>query len=86
MQTPAQLVPAVHPTGDRGVFLVRSRSNRKKDWRVDIEARAGLCRCECPDFEKNRNYDCWHVQQVRKYVTCAAAQRMSSAAGASGGS
>lgn len=75
MQTPGQLVPKVHPTGDRGVFDVDSRSGRRP-WRVDIEARAGLGSCTCPDFQYNHNYDCWHIGQVRKYVCCAVGQNL----------
>jgi len=54
--------------------MVTSRKNGDFRWTVDMENRAGLGKCNCPDFEKNKNPDCWHLVQVRKFVATVAIQ------------
>lgn len=68
-----RLVPHVTEI-DRLVFSVPSRSNGKKLYRVDLEARHGLGRCDCADATMNKNPSCWHLQKVRAYVACKVAQ------------
>ena len=68
-----RLVPNVTEI-DRLVFEVPSRSNGKKLYRVDLEARHGLGKCDCPDATMNKNPSCWHLQKVRAYVACRVAQ------------
>jgi hypothetical protein len=69
---PTSLVPGVEET-DRLVFRVPSRS-RKRTHEVDMEQRQGLGFCECEDCRINGNVDCFHIQQVRKYIACRLAQ------------
>ena len=73
MQTITELCPTVEPTKDRSVFLVKSRSTGKR-WRVDAESRYGLMSCECPDFNLNKNRECYHIWQVRKFISIVAMQ------------
>lgn len=68
MLVASQLVPWIEETGDRHVYLVKSRSTGRKH-RVDMEERQACGRCDCADFRYNKNFDCWHIQQVRKYIT-----------------
>lgn len=74
MRTPFELCPHVRPTKDRNVFLVTSRSEPGVARRVDGEARFGLGSCECKDYTKGNNWNCYHIQQVRKFVMCVAMQ------------
>ena len=73
IQPVTELCPTVTPTKDRSVFLVKSRSSGKS-WRVDAERRFGLMSCECPDFNLNKNRECYHIWQVRKFVSIVAMQ------------
>lgn len=66
------LIPTVKATGDRNVFLVVSRHTGEFKWTVDMESNAGLGRCNCPDFEKNKNRNCWHIVQCRYLIATAA--------------
>jgi len=70
---PKQLVPGVFEDGERLVYKVKSRSS-KTLWRVDFEAKHGLGKCDCPDYRINKNPDCFHIQQARKYLTVCIAQ------------
>jgi hypothetical protein len=70
---PTTLCPNVRATKDRNVFEVRSRS-KEKWWRVDSEAKHGLSECQCPDYQMNKNRECYHIWQVRKFVTIVAMQ------------
>lgn len=74
MQTPAELCPNVFATKDRNVFLVESRSEPGVRRRVDAEARFGLGSCNCLNFTKGNNWNCYHILQVRKFVMCVAMQ------------
>lgn len=58
----------------RLLFKVQSRTNKNKFYTVDVEQRDGLSRCDCADATLNKNPDCWHVRQVRKYITVKVAQ------------
>jgi len=73
MQTALQLVPHVKPTGDRNAFQVVSRSENA-DRFVDMEAREGQGACDCEDFRMNKNYSCYHIWQVRKWISIVAVQ------------
>ena len=73
MQTPEQLVPDVEQTGDRLVFSVRSRSGGTPR-RVEMERRYGMGECDCEDFRYNKNYDCWHIQRVNKFLAITLVQ------------
>lgn len=73
MTPPTSLVPTVRPTKDRNVFEVKSRS-KEKWWRVEAEAKHGLSACDCPDYRLNNNPECYHIWQVRKFVTVVAMQ------------
>jgi len=68
----SQWCPNVRVTGDKNVFEVHSRSNPNRWWKVDAQARFGMCRCACPDHTKNKNPDCAHIQSVRKWITIVA--------------
>ena len=68
-----RLVPGVVEV-DRLVFTVPSRTKATKLYRVDLEARHGIGKCDCPDATMNKNPDCWHLQKVRKYVAARVAQ------------
>lgn len=75
MQKPHKLVPTVRESGDRLTVLVKSRSG-KGEYRVDFERRAGLGQCSCKAYEKGGHFDCYHLTQARKFMTCLLAQRM----------
>ena len=68
-----RLVPGVVEV-ERLVFTVPSRSKKAKLYRVDMESRHGLGKCDCPDATMNKNPSCWHLQKVRAYVACRVAQ------------
>ena len=74
MQTASELCPTVKPTHDRNVFKVTSRSHLGTYHRVDGEARFGLMACNCDNYVKGNNPNCWHILQVRKFVACVAMQ------------
>lgn len=68
-----KLCPRVREV-DRLVFKVQSRSHPNKFHLVDAESRDGLCRCNCQDATLNRNAECFHVQEVRKFITIKVVQ------------
>lgn len=41
-----------------------------------MEKRHGLGECNCPNFQKGGNTDCWHLTQVRKYLSVRIAQKV----------
>jgi hypothetical protein len=64
----AQWWPNVKPTGDKNIFLVRSRSSPNVWRRVDAQGRFGIGICNCPDNQKNKNPSCHHIQSVRGWI------------------
>lgn len=69
------LVPDVEEV-ERLVFRVRSRGNPKITRIVDMERKHGLGLCDCPDCRCHKNLDCYHIQQVRKYISIKVAQEV----------
>lgn len=41
---------------DRGTFLVRSRTDRSRQYLVDLAAYGGNGQCDCPDFRCRRQF------------------------------
>lgn len=75
MPTPSELVPSVESyPHERLTFWVRSRSGQPK-YIVDMEEENGLGQCNCPAFRFRKIKDCWHIQQVRKLLSCSLAQQ-----------
>lgn len=74
LQSLHSLFPDVKPLADRLCFSVKSRT-RSGEWRVDKETRMGMGSCECPNFQKGGNVDCFHIKRVDKYMACESAQR-----------
>lgn len=73
LTAPETLCPGVREI-ERLVFAVRSRTNSAKEYRVDMEKRHGIGRCECMDAVCNQNPDCKHLTAVRKFITIMVAQ------------
>ena len=74
LQSIASLFPDVSRNGDRLVYFVKSRTEQG-EWKVDKEKRMGLGECECPNFQKGGNRECWHLRRVNAFMACEEAQR-----------
>ena len=62
-------------TNDRLTYLVKSRSG-DGEWKVDHEKRMGLGECNCPNFEKGGNKECFHMRRVNAFMACFLAQEV----------